>query len=108
MARRTAAMSDVTPVEVSLCTTHTALIWWLLSSRRRFSMRSACTPLRHVTGRPVSSVPGRARNSVFTPRRVAILCHSEEKWPVSYMSTRSPGLVTLVSAASHAPVPEAG
>ena len=33
---------------------------------------------------------------------------SVAKWPVSYMSTRSPGESVLTSAASHAPVPEAG
>jgi hypothetical protein len=46
MARRTAAMSLVTPVEVSLCTTQTALISWALSSRRRASIMSAWTPWR--------------------------------------------------------------
>ena len=30
------------------------------------------------------------------------------KWPVSTISTASPGLIVLASAASHAPVPEAG
>ena len=42
------------------------------------------------------------------PRRVAIFCHSAAKWPVSYISTWSPGLSVLDSAASQAPVPEAG
>src|SRR5471032_316334 len=44
IARRTAAMSDVTPVEVSLCTTQTALIVCCVSSRKRASIMSACTP----------------------------------------------------------------
>ena len=44
MARRTAGMSLVTPVEVSLCTTQTALIWWSTSSLSRASIMSACTP----------------------------------------------------------------
>ncbi|MCY1384608.1 hypothetical protein D9M69_728880 [compost metagenome] len=44
MALRTAAMLLVTPVEVSLCTTHTALMLWPVSAFRRSSIRSACTP----------------------------------------------------------------
>ena len=34
--------------------------------------------------------------------------HSVAKWPVSNISTRSPGDSVLTSAASQAPVPEAG
>ena len=34
--------------------------------------------------------------------------HSVAKWPVSYISTLSPGESVLSSAASHAPVPEEG
>ncbi len=34
--------------------------------------------------------------------------HSVAKWPVSYISTLSPGDSVLTSAASQAPVPEAG
>ena len=41
-------------------------------------------------------------------RRVASFCQSAAKWPVSYISTWSPGLSVLASAASQAPVPEAG
>ena len=40
--------------------------------------------------------------------RVGHLRHSVAKWPVSNMSTLSPGESVLTSAASHAPVPEAG
>ena len=109
MARRTAAMSLVTPVLVSLCTTHTALIWWPLSLRRRSSISAAFTPCRQLAGRPVSGqVPGSLMNSVFRPRRAAIFCHSVANWPVSNISTRSPGLMVLASAASQAPVPLAG
>jgi hypothetical protein len=95
-------MSLVTPVEVSLWTTHTALIWCCVSARKRFSIRSAWTPRRQP------STPGRPMNSVFRPRRVAILFHRLAKWPVSYISTASPGDSVLASAASQAPVPDAG
>ena len=37
-----------------------------------------------------------------------MLCHSVANWPVSTISTLSPGERVLTSAASHAPVPEAG
>ena len=50
----------------------------------------------------------RAWNSRRKPRRWAILCHSDAKWPVSNISTASPGRSVLTSAASQAPVPEAG
>ena len=68
IARRTAAMSEVTPVDVSLCTTHTALMRCAASARRRCSIRSACTPRRQLFGRPVSaSMPGSAMNSGCEP-----------------------------------------
>ena len=102
MARRTAAMSLVTPVEVSLCTTHTALMLWPVSAFRRCSIRSACTPLRQP------SKPGRLKTSDFSPSWLASLFHKNAKWPVSYISTWSPVLSTLHKAASQAPVPEAG
>jgi hypothetical protein len=35
-------------------------------------------------------------------------CHNEANWPVSVISTLSPGESAFTSAASHAPVPEAG
>ena len=109
IARRTALISEVTPVEVSLWTTHTALIAWPLSARSRCSIRSARTPCRHASGSPVVvQVPGSAMTSGASCRRSASLAHRLAKWPVSYISTASPGLVTLTSAASHAPVPEAG
>ena len=37
-------------------------------------------------------MPGQARNSVARPSRSAIFCHSEAKWPVSNISTASPGV----------------
>ncbi len=109
IARRTAAMSEVTPVEVSLCTTHTALILLPVSWRSRASIMSACTPRRQLGafGNSASS-PCQASTSQARPRRVASLCHNDAKWPVSYINTVSPGLSVLTSAASHAPVPEAG
>ena len=56
----------------------------------------------------LSSLPGAAITSVASPRRAAIFCQSAAKWPVSTISTASPGLRVLTSAASHAPVPDAG
>ena len=47
-------------------------------------------------------------NSGCSPSLTAMLRHSVAKWPVSYISTLSPGDSVLTSAASHAPVPEAG
>ena len=46
MALRTSSMREVAPVEVSLCTTHTALMAWPLSSFSRASMAAASAPLR--------------------------------------------------------------
>lgn len=48
MAWRTEAMSEVTPVEVSSCTTHTALISCSATLRSRASIRSACTRRRQL------------------------------------------------------------
>ena len=60
-------------------------------------------------------VPGSAprRQSVSkkvgsSPRRFAISLQSEANQPVRGISTASPGESVLTSAASHAPVPEAG
>ena len=91
-------MSEVTPVEVSLCTTHTALIRWPVSSARRASILAASTPRRQSS----------PMNSGFSASFSAIFFHSVAKWPVSYISTVSPGDSVLTSAASQAPVPEAG
>ena len=88
------------PVEVSLWTTQTALIVWAVSAR-------AGAP-RCAAG----STPGRqslAMNSGFEAE-LGRPCSSTAtaKWPVSYISTVSPGDSVLTSAASQAPVPDAG
>ncbi len=98
MARRTSSMREVAPVEVSLCTTHTALMAWPLSSLSRASMACASAPLRQ----------SEEMNSGASPSFVAMLFHSVAKWPVSYMRTLSPGESVLTSAASQAPVPDEG
>jgi len=98
IARRTASIGDVTPVEVSLCTTHTALMAWPLSALRRASIAAGSTPLRQ----------SEAIYSASSPSFTAMLFHSVAKWPVSYIRTLSPGESALLSAASHAPVPEDG
>jgi hypothetical protein len=98
IARRTSGMRVVTPVAVSLCTTHTALMAWDLSAASRASISAASAPWRQSPGIISTSSPSLA----------AIFCHSEEKCPVSDISTLSPGESVLTRAASHAPVPEAG
>ena len=98
IALRTGGIRLVTPVEVSLCTTHTALMAWDLSAASRASTSPASTPWRQSPG--IMSI---SRESFF-----AIFCQSEAKWPVSHMRTRSPGESVFTSAASHAPVPDAG
>jgi hypothetical protein len=98
MALRTSGMRVVAPVEVSLWTTHTALIACDLSSARRFSMASWSAPCRQSPG----------MNSTSSESFFAILCQSEAKWPVSTISTLSRGESVFTSAASHAPVPDAG
>ena len=42
------------------------------------------------------------------PKRAAICRHSVAKWPVSTISTLSPGDSVLTIAASQAPVPDEG
>ncbi len=46
-------------------------------------------------------------NSGLSPMASAIFFHSVANWPVSTISTRSPGDSVLTRAASHAPVPVA-
>src|SRR5262245_7756162 len=98
MALRTSAMRVVTPVEVSLCTAITALICLPLSSSSFASTCAGSTPWRQSPG----------TNTGSRARRFAMLSHSVAKCPVSNISTRSPGESVFTSAASHAPVPEAG
>ena len=81
-----------------MCTTHTALMAWPLSSRSRASMAPASAPLRQ----------SEAMNSGCSPSLTAMVFHSVAKCPVSYISTLSPGDSVLSSAASHAPVPDEG
>jgi hypothetical protein len=77
--------------------------------RSRSSTNPAETPQRQAFGSPVaSSMPGSAMNSVSSPSLPAIFCHSVAKWPVSTISTASPRLIVLASAASQAPVPDDG
>ena len=98
IALRISAMRLVAPVEVSLWTTITALIWRDLSSARRASIAAGSAPRRQSPG----------MNSTSTPKRVAIFFHKVAKWPVSAISTVSPGERELTIAASQAPVPEEG
>ncbi len=98
MAARISPTRLVTPVEVSLCTTMTAFIWWPVSAESRSCTASGGTPCRQSPG----------TNSTSRPSLPAISCHRVAKWPVSKHSTRSPGDRVLTSAASQAPVPEPG
>ena len=96
IAARISATRLVTPVEVSLCTTITALMPG--SSRSAASACSGSAPWRQSPGSHFTS----------RPRRSAIARHRVAKWPVSKASTRSPGESVLTSAASQAPVPDDG
>ncbi len=98
IALRTSAMRVVTPVEVSLWTTQTALIACCWSAASRCSIAAWSAPWRQSP----------AMNSTSSESFFAILCHSEAKWPVSTMSTLSRAESVFTRAASHAPVPEAG
>src|SRR5712692_7031506 len=97
-ARRIATTSLVTPVEVSVCTSITALTACALSAARRASASPASTAWRQSPG----------MNSTTRPRRSASTRHNVANWPVSKASTRSPGESVFTSAASQAPVPEEG
>ncbi len=98
MARRISAIRLVAPVEVSLCTTITALMACPRSSASFASIARGSAPRRQSPGMKSTSMPQRA----------AICRHSVAKWPVSAISTRSPGDRVLTIAASQAPVPEEG
>ena len=98
IAARTAAIGLTQPVDVSLWTTHTARMRWASSWRSAASIAAGSAPRRQS----VSSMIG-AR-----PSLVAISRHSVANQPVRTISTASPGDSVLTSAASHAPVPEAG
>ena len=92
-------MSLVTPVDVSLCTTATALMAAVaIVGEPASSDRGGSTPWRQSPG----------TKSTCSPSRTAMSRHSVAKWPVSNISTASPGDSVLTSAASHAPVPDDG
>ena len=97
IALRISAIGDRQPVEVSLCRTHTALISCALSLRRCSSITFGSAPMRQSV----------LMNSGLRPIFSAITFQSVPNWPVSTISTRSPGDSVLTSAASHAPVPVA-
>src|SRR5271163_4657240 len=98
MAWRTSAIGLITPVEVSLCTTQTAL------TARAVSAVSFCATTPGST--PCRQSPG--TKSTTSPSLVAICCHNVAKCPVSKANTVSPGLSVFTSAASQPPVPEPG
>ena len=98
MAFRIALMGETQPVDVSLWTMQTALMAWSLSADRRSSMACGSAPERQSP----------CRNSGTRPIRSAMVFQSDAKWPVSNISTWSPGESVLTSAASQAPVPEEG
>jgi hypothetical protein len=97
IALRIGSIGDRQPVAVSLCSTQTALISRALSLRRYSSTLPASAPVRQSPG----------MNSGLNPSFCAITFHSVANWPVSIISTRSPGDSVLTSAASQAPVPVA-
>jgi hypothetical protein len=96
IAERISATRLVTPVEVSLWTTITALIEG--SARSIAPAVSGSAPRRQSPG----------THAMSRPSRSAIARHSVAKCPVSKASTRSPGESVLTSAASQAPVPDEG
>ena len=98
IAARTSSMRLAQPVEVSLWTTHTALMRCPRSAARAAAMAGTSAPRRQSV----------SMNSGFSCSRSAISCHSEANQPVRHISTASPGDRVLTRAASHAPVPEAG
>src|SRR5260370_11854377 len=98
MALRTSSGWVTQPVEVSLCTTMTALILCWRSAASRASIASTSAPRRQSPG----------RKSTSSLNLSAMPSHSTANWPVSGISTLSPGCSVLTIAASQAPVPDAG
>jgi len=97
-ALRTSSGGVRQPVEVSLCTTITALIACALSAARCCAMAPMSAPRRQSPGmKSISSL-----NFSAMPR------HSTANWPVSAINTLSPGCRVLTIAASQAPVPDDG
>ena len=97
IALRMGAIGDRQPVAVSLCSTQTALISCALSLRRCSSIAAGSAPVRQSV----------AMNSGLRPSLTAMFFHRVANWPVSTISTRSPGERALTRAASQAPVPVA-
>ena len=97
IALRMSAIGERQPVEVSLCSTQTALISLFVSLRRWASIAAGSAPMRQSV----------VMNSGLRPSFSAMFFHSVANWPVSTISTRSPGESVLTSAASQAPVPVA-
>ena len=62
----------------------------------------------HRVGVDAVAPVARGPSSTRSPSRWAMLRHSVAKWPVSKVSTRSPGDSVLTSADSHPPVPDEG
>ena len=79
-------------------TTITALMARAVSCASRASIAAGSAPWRQSPG----------MNSTSMPQRAAMFRHSVAKWPVSTISTLSPGDSVLTIAASHAPVPDEG
>ena len=73
IAFRTSGIRLVTPVEVSLCTTRTALNRWSVSASRVSWIFCGSAPLRQSPAMTVG----------LRPHFSASAFHSEEKWPVS-------------------------
>ena len=95
MAFRISATRLVAPVEVSLWTIATALMAWALSSASFASTTAGSAPRRQSVG----------TKSTESPKRSATSFHRTAKWPVSNISTLSPGDKVFTSDASQAPGP---
>ncbi len=97
IALRISATGERQPVEVSLWRMQIALISCALSFLRCASIAFGSAPVRQSV----------SMNSGFKPSLTAMFFHSAANWPVSTISTRSPGESVLTSEASQAPVPVA-
>jgi len=98
IALRTSCGGVTQPVEVSLCTTMTALILCWRSAARRDSIAPISAPWRQSPG----------MKSMSSLNLLAMPCQSTANCPVSTISTLSPGDSVLTIAASQAPVPDDG
>src|ERR1700688_498389 len=98
MALRTSSGYVTQPVDVSLCTTITALIWCWRSAASRASICSTSAPCRQSP----------ARKSISSLNWSAMPRHNTPNWRVSAISTLSPGDSVFTIAPSHAPAPDEG